>query len=109
MAETRVFAADVLEQWVEEVLEALGVPREDAQAAAEALVLGNLRGVDSHGVRLLLKHSEGLRGGALNAKPEMRVVGESAACAVFDGDGGLGRSCARGRWTLPLCGLGSRE
>jgi len=96
MAETRVFAADVLEQWVQEVLEALGIPREDAQAAAEVLVLGNLRGVDSHGVRLLLKHSEGLRDGALNPRPEMRVVGESAACAVFDGDGGLGQIvCAR--------------
>ncbi|MFH0964462.1 MAG: Ldh family oxidoreductase [Planctomycetota bacterium] len=91
MPAMRVFSADLLRTWAGEVLKALGVSDEDAAVAADVLVLGNLRGVDSHGIRLLVKNAEGLRDGALNPAPAMRIVEEKGPCAVFDGDGGMGQ------------------
>ena len=91
MAEGRTFAADVLTAWAAEILEGVGAPREDAGIAAEVLVLGNLRGVDSHGVRLLIKNCEGLREGALNPRPTMRIAAEKGTSVLYDGDGGMGQ------------------
>ena len=91
MTKTETFSAGVLEKWARSVLESLGGPEDDARITAEVLVLGNLRGIDSHGLRLLIKNSEGLRDGALNPKPEMRVAKETDSCILFDGDGGMGQ------------------
>ena len=91
MTKMATFSAGVLEKWARSVLESLGVPKDDARITAEVLVLGNLRGIDSHGLRLLIKNSEGLKDGALNPKPNMRAVKETASCLLFDGDGGMGQ------------------
>lgn len=84
---------DKLQHFATRVLEALGVPTEDAQIAAEVLVAADLRGVDSHGVIRLNPHNwyvKALRDGVMNPRPKIRVVEDKRASAVLDGDGGLG-------------------
>lgn len=72
------------------VFQALGVPRGYAEVTADALVYANLRCVDSHGVSRGLDYVEGIRRGEINPRPEVRVVRESAASVLLDGDGGIG-------------------
>lgn len=80
------------------MLERAGVPEQDAALVADSLVAANLRGVDSHGVQLLGLYIEALQ--ARNVDPHATgiLVSESGACAVYDGQNGIGhviaaRSC----------------
>lgn len=75
------------------VFQGLGVPEPDAMIAARVLVMADLRGVDSHGVAHLNPHTwyvKAIRDGVINADPQIRVVEETPASALMEGDGGLG-------------------
>lgn len=85
----RVMPED-LRRFAREVLLRAGLPGEDAALVTETLVRNDLRGVLSHGTQLLLRYTRQLREGELNPQPRVRVVQESPATAVVDGDGGLG-------------------
>lgn len=55
--------------------------------------MADLRGVDSHGVVRLSPHGwyvKALRDGIVNPKPDIRIVQETPASALVEGDGGLG-------------------
>ncbi|MBI4493962.1 MAG: Ldh family oxidoreductase [Chloroflexi bacterium] len=68
-----------------------GVAEPDAEVVADSLLEADLRGVDSHGVtRLLGTYVKRLRRGVVNPRPTVRLVDESAATLLFDGDNGLG-------------------
>jgi L-2-hydroxycarboxylate dehydrogenase (NAD+) len=71
----------------------LGVPADDADTAAGVLVHADLLGIDSHGVARLAGHPgyvPGLRKGIIRAAARPRVIKETAATALLDGDAGLG-------------------
>jgi LDH2 family malate/lactate/ureidoglycolate dehydrogenase len=89
----RVFS-DELERFVREVLAAAGAPADAAELTSIALVAANLRGVDSHGVRLLPVYVEQLRSGDMNARAKGRIVSENQACLVFDAENGIGQVAA---------------
>lgn len=68
-------------QWTKlgiRMLRAAGATEEDAKTITEVLVLGSLRGIDSHGVRVLPYFAEKRVGG------RMRVVRETPATALLD-------------------------
>lgn len=67
-----------------------GVPEEDATQAADVLCLADEWGISSHGVARLRLYYDMLSLGRINPKASPKVVRESAAVAVFDGDNGLG-------------------
>src|SRR5918996_852610 len=82
-----------LTHFVASAFEKLGVPKDDAQIAANVLVMADLRGVDTHGVIRFNPHTwyvKWLRGGEMNPEPNIRVVSESIASALIDGDRGIG-------------------
>jgi L-2-hydroxycarboxylate dehydrogenase (NAD+) len=82
-----------LTHFVASAFEKLGVPKADAEIAANVLVMADLRGVDTHGVIRFNPHTwyvKWLRGGEMNPKPNIRVVSESIASALMDGDRGIG-------------------
>ena len=79
------------------LLEALGAPREKAALVADSLVAANLRGVDSHGVHLLSYYAEHLRRGLIEPRADGRVISESGACLLFDGEH------AFGQWVSAQC------
>jgi LDH2 family malate/lactate/ureidoglycolate dehydrogenase len=88
-----IFPQD-LSRFVREVLVALQVPSRAAELTASSLVAANLRGVDSHGVRLLPSYAAQLRAGDMDATAEGRIVSESGACAVYDAQNGIGQVTA---------------
>ena len=73
-----------------QVFEHCGVLPDDARVAAEILVLADLRGIDSHGIARLKAYYLMLRKGAINPRPDVRILRETASTAVVDGDNGLG-------------------
>jgi LDH2 family malate/lactate/ureidoglycolate dehydrogenase len=71
----------------------LNVSAADAEIAARVLVASDLRGVDTHGVIRFNPHSwyvKWLTEGSMTARPNIRVVSESATTALLDGDRGMG-------------------
>jgi LDH2 family malate/lactate/ureidoglycolate dehydrogenase len=67
-----------------------GVPKADAELAADVLATADLRGIDSHGVARLRTYFDMLQLGRINPKPNIRIVREKISTATVDGDNGLG-------------------
>ena len=76
---------------VEAIFRKMSVPDEDARIAADVLVSADLRGVDTHGVsNLLRQYVQRYQEGALNPRPQIRILRESLSAATVDSDNGLG-------------------
>ena len=86
--------AEALRTFATAALEATGVPSVDAEATAESLVHADLRGVHSHGIRLLGGYVPALEDGRLNPTPAIREVAGGPGHAVFDADLALGQISA---------------
>ena len=69
------------------VLEAHGMPADDAATVADALAWADLRGITAQGVAKLPLIVERLREGGTRAAGEIAVVARSGALTVLDGDG----------------------
>ncbi len=68
----------------------LGVPQADAAQVAGLMVEADLLGYDTHGMFRLRQYVNRLRGGGCNAVAQPRILRETAATALIDGDNGLG-------------------
>lgn len=86
-----IIQRDPLTRFAEAVLQATGVPAVTASLVAESLVAANLRGVDSHGVQLLLWYTDQIRAGNVDVHQAGKVVSESGSCLVYDGANGIGQ------------------
>ncbi|HEX6030093.1 MAG TPA: Ldh family oxidoreductase, partial [Tepidiformaceae bacterium] len=76
---------------VEDIFQALGMPKADARQAADVLIWADLRGCESHGVSNMMRpYVAWLRSGAINPKPEWRISRDSRAVVTIDCDKGLG-------------------
>jgi LDH2 family malate/lactate/ureidoglycolate dehydrogenase len=89
------------------LFEKAGMPAADAALVTELLIDTDLRGVLSHGTRLVNEYARTFLAGRLNPVPRIQVVRQEGATAVVDGDGGLGHLPAH-RATL-LAMAGARE
>lgn len=79
-----------LRRTVTAIFEKMGVAPEDAGLGADTLVMADLRGVETHGVSDMMRGYVSLyRSGALNPRPNWRVVRETPGTATIDADGGL--------------------
>ncbi|MFY0592620.1 Ldh family oxidoreductase [Roseivirga sp.] len=67
-------------------LQKVGVGESYAKNIATGLVHASLRGVDSHGVRLLPHYIKGFQGGRLNLNPNYQLKQLFPAAAQFDAD-----------------------
>jgi len=83
--------ADLLKGFCSNVLIRLGVPKESADIVSDHLVWADLMGISSHGVTRLGIYVKRLQTGLANARPDIRIVRETASMAVLDGDNGLGQ------------------
>jgi LDH2 family malate/lactate/ureidoglycolate dehydrogenase len=91
MAADVVVSAEELTLLCERLLLNRGVAPAKARLVAETLVAANLRGVDSHGVQLLVYYLEQIEAGDLDIAAKGRVISESGACLLFDGENGFGQ------------------
>jgi LDH2 family malate/lactate/ureidoglycolate dehydrogenase len=88
---TVLISEPALKGFCSAVLERLDVLPADAVAISENLVEADLRGVESHGVVRLPIYAERLAAGAVNPRPDIRAVRETATSLVVDGDNGMGQ------------------
>ncbi len=79
-----------LQAFLIRVFGALGVPEDDARIVADMMVDADMLGYDTHGVFRLRQYVNRLRDGGCNPTAAVRIVTESMATAVIDGDNGLG-------------------
>jgi len=86
------------------ILETAGAEPERARICAEHLVLANLKGHDSHGVGMAPSYVRWIKAGKLfpNARP--KVIQDSGAVLVVDGQFGLGAPIARETPLAPRTG-----
>ncbi len=91
---TRTIAAGALTERVVAIFRRLGVPGDDSAIVADHLVEADLRGVHSHGVIRVPAYVAGLRSGAINPTPTIRIVRDEGAQVVVDGGYALGQLAA---------------
>ena len=80
-----------LRPFLESLFESVGVSKQDAATVSDAFLEANLRGVDTHGVRLIPAYMRRLRQGGVNPAPDIRVVSDLGGTLRLDGDNGLGQ------------------
>ena len=82
---------DLLERFMTDAFEAIGIPKEDAAVCAEVLITSDKRGIDSHGIGRFKKiYIDRIKDGILNTKTEFEVVKDGPTTAVVDGHNGMG-------------------
>jgi len=77
-------------RFVSSAFQSVAVPVGDADLTAKILVDADLRGIDSHGVINLHGYIQGLQGGTINHRPDIKISVGSPTTASVDGDNGLG-------------------
>lgn len=84
-----------LEGFIERAFEAVDISREEAGIIAQLMVRADVQGSEGHGVFRLPQYIRRIKGGAVNVKPNIRVVREAAGMALVDGDNGMGHLVMR--------------
>jgi len=79
-----------LREFAKEVFVRVGMSPEDADIEADVLLWANLRGVDSHGVLRIPWYVSNVDRGIMNPMPKIKVVKETPATLVVDGDQAFG-------------------
>lgn len=95
MPDLTLVPAAALRDYCARILEGLGVPPDQAGVVAESLIEADLRGVESHGVHLMVLYADRLRGGHLLPHTEVTVLRDEGASALLDGGQGLGQISGR--------------
>src|SRR5450631_59635 len=80
-----------LADFARSIMEAVNVNLTAAALVADSLVSANLRGVDSHGVQLLIWYTQQIQDGNIDIATIGQVASESGSCMVYDGMNGLGQ------------------
>lgn len=84
--------ADRLRQFAKKAFLHVGVDENVAEHTSRALWLTSLRGVDSHGLRLLSHYIVGIEQGRLNPRPKYAFVQTSSSTGCLDADHTLGHA-----------------
>ena len=82
--------ASAISGLIADALGTVGLPAADAAKVAELMTEADLTGADAHGVFRLPQYVRRLRGGGVNARPDIRVERTAPATAIVDGDNGMG-------------------
>jgi ureidoglycolate dehydrogenase (NAD+) len=82
--------ADRVRDFLVRALVAASSAPEPASAVAEVLTEASLRGVDSHGIRLLLHYTHVVQTGRINPRPMLSFHRTGPATGSVDGDNGFG-------------------
>ena len=75
---------------IKDILMECGVPEKNAETVADCLVTADEYGVTSHGTAILPSHIQRIERGGYNLAPDIKVIKETSAFAVVDGDNAMG-------------------
>ncbi len=87
--------AEHLEAFISRAFQAVGISAAESKSIAELMVRADVQGSEGHGVFRLPQYIRRIKGGAVNIKPDIRVVREAAGMALVDGDNGMGHLVMR--------------
>src|SRR5216684_8706765 len=101
----------ILIKFITRALEAVGIPPEDASQVAALMAEADARGGDAHGVFRLPQYVKQIQSGAVNPRPNIRVLNDQAGTALVDGDNAIGHLVMKRATTLAIekarqCGVG---
>ena len=94
MTERTYIPVNVVESFMMDMFQGLGVPQEDARICTDVLIASDLRGIESHGIARLKYYYDRIKAGVQFTKTEMEIVKESETTAVIDGKHGMGHVIA---------------
>src|ERR1700747_3043043 len=80
----------ILVEFISRALVAVGVPPGDAGQVAALMAEADARGADAHGVFRLPQYVKQIQSGAVNPRPNIRVLNDQAGTALVDGDNSIG-------------------
>jgi LDH2 family malate/lactate/ureidoglycolate dehydrogenase len=95
-------APSELNTYIHSVLVANGVPSQNAKIVAHALVLADLRGVDTHGTNRIPSYVERIRQGVLDPKASPTLNQVTPAVAIVDAHNGFGFPAAHMAMTAAI-------
>ena len=87
--------ASKLEAFIARVFQAVSISAAESNSIAELMVRADVQGSEGHGVFRLPQYIRRIKGGAVNTRPNIRVVREAAGMALVDGDNGMGHLVMR--------------
>ena len=79
-----------LVEFISRALAAAGIPPEDARQVAALMAEADARGGDAHGVFRLPQYVKQIESGAVNPRPNIRIIEDRPGSALLDGDNALG-------------------
>ena len=83
-------AAQRLQHWASEILQAAGMPPRNADEVAKVLVWADLRGTGSHGVSRLPLYVQWLKSGEMQGRADPHIALQLPSLVMVDGRGGPG-------------------
>ena len=95
MTESRRVSVSQLEAFIARAFVAVGMSPSHAQSIAGLMARADVQGSDGHGVFRLPQYIRRIKGGAVNIRPNIRIVREAAGMALVDGDNGMGHLVMR--------------
>ena len=101
MPDTLVVDSRTVRPFLEALFERAGLCAEHAAMVGANLYEAEMRGVYSHGLSLVKSYVRQFSRGGVNLAPDIRVVRETAALALVDGDFAAG--AVTGRAAMALC------
>jgi L-2-hydroxycarboxylate dehydrogenase (NAD+) len=85
-----MYTQEYLYAFTRDVFMKMGCNRADAETIADVFLAAELRGLASHGMIRIKDYFQLWKAGRINVKPDIRIVHETPATAVVDGDGAIG-------------------
>lgn len=89
-----IVRAEALRALTQDCFQAAGCPSGDAELIARLMVLSNLRGHDSHGVRQMPRYLRNIQDGHTMPHTEMTVVRDTPSLAILDANRAMGHVAA---------------
>ncbi|MDR1875383.1 MAG: Ldh family oxidoreductase [Synergistaceae bacterium] len=96
-----------LAEFCREVFQAAGLEAQHAATVSDNLMEAELRGVRSHGLIQVKNYVDGLKSGAINKNPRIKVLKETPGTLLIDGD--LAPGSASGGYAMAKCIEKARE
>ncbi len=94
MTQTTNIPVDIIEKFMRDTFQALGVPEAEASICADVLITSDLRGIESHGVGRLKYYYDRIQRGQHRATTEIKIIKETETTALLDGQHGMGHVIA---------------
>jgi L-2-hydroxycarboxylate dehydrogenase (NAD+) len=100
-----------LVEFIARALTAAGIPPADARQVAALMAEADARGGDAHGVFRLPQYMKQIQSGAVNPRPNIRIVEDRPGTALVDGDNAVGHLVMKRATELAIekarqCGVG---